>query len=380
MIQFWAQAGRRYEIAIDGFAGAVGPVVLNWSLLTANKQLPVILTTPGDRALNFGDPLMLSVDFQSTELVELQWFKNGVLLEGADMATLEIPDFQPVNTGVYRLLIQLDEFRVFTGPIELQINSEGQSDVIARDKLPDAIESALTQSQVQTPPPFVQQQVRKMAAGVSRGFTGSQVFNTILGSKDVNEPLHCGLVGGSSYWFAYEAPSDGLLRINTNGSEFDTILATYQVVDPSAGFNGITSIACDNNSGSDGVDSQVQFQVSEGLLYAVVIDGVGGAAGVVRLNYELANATLSSVNSSNSPQIGMTRTGNGGLILSWAASAPNFEVLVRLRLDSGSWQPLGEEPVAVGNRFEIHLPFDLKSAFYRLQERAASPPVALLPL
>ena len=376
LIQFWAQAGRRYEIAIDGFAGAVGPVILNWSLLTANKQLPVILTTPKDRALNFGDPLKLSVDFQSTEVVDLQWFKNGVPLDGAEMATLEIPDFQPGNTGVYRLSIQLDEFRVFTGPIELQINSEGQTDVIARDKLPDAIESALTQSQVVNPPPLFQQQLRKMAAGVSRGFTGSQVFNTILGSKDVNEPLHCGLVGGSSYWFAYEAPADGLLRINTNGSEFDTILATYQILDPSAGFDGLASIACDNNSGTDGVDSQVQFQVQEGVLYAVVIDGVAGAAGVVRLNYELSNSTISSVTSSTAPRIQMARSNIDGLVLSWAAEARSFEVMIRLKLGSGSWQALGQDPVPTGNRFEIRLPFELRNAFFRLQEKSTSTPVA----
>ncbi len=205
------------------------------------------------------------------------------------------------------------------------------------------------------------------------------IRDSILGSKDANEPLHCGLVGGSSYWFAYEAPEDGLLRVNTNGSEFDTILAAYRIENLGAGFDGLASVACDNNGGTDGIDSRVQFQVTKGTLYAIVIDGVGGAAGVVRLNYELSNTTLSSVTGKPLIRLDLRRSVDGMLTLSWPTDLGELHVQVRSELGDEAWRALLQTPIKNGERSEIHLQADQGSAFYRLHE-AVPPPLVTAPV
>src|ERR1051325_217102 len=55
------------------------------------------------------------------------------------------------------------------------------------------------------------------------GYNGTQTFVTSPG-KDPDEPNACSVVGGSSYWFTYKPPTNGVVSIDTAGSSFDTVL------------------------------------------------------------------------------------------------------------------------------------------------------------
>jgi hypothetical protein len=123
------------------------------------------------------------------------------------------------------------------------------------------------------------------AAGLARGFTGTQTFSTVGSTKEEGEPLHCDEIGGASQWFSYQAPASGPLTITTDGSDFDTVLAVY--VGPGSDLVSLESVACDNNSGADGKTSLVRFPATAGTTYFVAVDGVNGATGQVRLNYNL---------------------------------------------------------------------------------------------
>ena len=113
-------------------------------------------------------------------------------------------------------------------------------------------------------------------------------------TKEEGEPNHCGEIGGASEWYAYQAPTDGLLEIDTDGSDFDTVLAVY--TGPGTDFESLVAEACDNNSGSDGQDSKVTFPVRAGTIYYIVVDGVDAATGTVTLNYRLqAPPTISKI-------------------------------------------------------------------------------------
>src|SRR3954469_18991985 len=46
-------------------------------------------------------------------------------------------------------------------------------------------------------------------------------------TKEPGEPNHAGLVGGRSVWFVWTAPSNGIFRVATAGSAFNTLLAVY---------------------------------------------------------------------------------------------------------------------------------------------------------
>src|SRR6185503_9049580 len=136
--------------------------------------------------------------------------------------------------------------------------------------------------------------IRKASGGPATGYTGTQIFNTFGSTKEEGEPNHCGVSGGASEWYAYQPPANGLVTVDTIGSDFDTVLAIY--TGPGTDFGSLIPVACDNDSGPDGADSRVTFSATAGTLYFIAVDGVGGATGTVFLNYNLnAAPTISNI-------------------------------------------------------------------------------------
>src|SRR2546430_2652277 len=130
----------------------------------------------------------------------------------------------------------------------------------------------------------------KSSVSLSRGYSGTQIFNTYSGTTQAGEPMNCGAPGGASSWFAYQAPVNGTLYINTDGSSFDTTLGVY--VGNGNDFSSLVCVACDNDSGANGKTSAVRFPATAGVVYYVSVDGVNGASGRVVLNYNLGDPPL----------------------------------------------------------------------------------------
>ena len=300
-IQFAAKAGRRYEIAVDGYRGASGAVVLSWDFIDINTQPPIVVSVPGDRAVRLGDPVTLTVNFETSPDARLQWRFNGDSF-GEEGPTLFIPSLQLTNVGRYSLRVRIGDNRFETTPVEIQVNSEGQTNALARDKFLDALDSRLTPDDHGgggdgAGPLIVAAagQAVGASAGVSRGYNGTQIFNTTYATPDPNEPQHCGVAGGASYWFAYEAPTNGTLHVDTIGSGYDTLLAAYGVQVPTTGFDSLVPLACDNDAVALSGESRIQLAVAAGQQYLVVLDGVAGAKGIAHLNYRLEPAPVSDV-------------------------------------------------------------------------------------
>lgn len=288
LIQFGARAGVVYHIAVDGFGGSAGDIRLRWDFANATSPPPVIVNVPQDRAVLEGEDVVLTVDMETTPELRLQWRFNGASF-GAEGPTLVIPDFQNDNVGRYTLRIDLGDVRFETAPVELQINSDGQTNALARDKLIDALNFGLRPDDdddglFRAAGGLI---VAAAAAGVSRGHNGSQVFNTAYATPDPDEPRHCGLAGGASYWFAYSAPADGTVTLDTIGSSFDTVLAAYAFNAPFSGHADLIPITCDNDSALSNGAARIEFAVPQGRQFLVVIDGVDGARGIAKLNYRL---------------------------------------------------------------------------------------------
>ena len=126
-------------------------------------------------------------------------------------------------------------------------------------------------------------------------FSGATVYSTAGAAKDPGEPNHAGTTGGASAWTTFTPDESGTAKINTDNSNFNTVLAIYQV-GSGTGWDAITEVASDNDSGDDGQDSEVVFSAEKGVTYLVAVDGVGGETGTVQLNHELAKVpTLSSL-------------------------------------------------------------------------------------
>lgn len=330
-ISFGVQAGKNYEIAVDGYKGATGSIRLRWDFEVAPSTPPIVLATPNSSALKLGDPVTLSVDLTGEPNVNLQWRFNGESF-GQTGDTLYIPSLTTNELGTYTVRVEVEEdddvVRFETTPFELQINSEGETNVLARDKLLDSPDSALLGddggsaltvgklSGLKTRA-LVNGGSAAQSLGVVRGYNGSQIFNTFYASADPSEPAHCGVSGGSSYWLIYQPPVNGSLTLDTVGSTYDTVLESYTYNGALVGYQDLISLACDNNGFGTNGPSRVQIPVVKSRQYVISVDGVNAAYGVAWLNYSLntnANAQPQPPTLSSAPQPITAATG-GALVL-----------------------------------------------------------------
>lgn len=292
-IEFGITAGRRYEIAVDGYFGAVGDFRLRWSLDATPVAPPTVLSTPPDQTLQLGASVTLTVVLTNVPNgTKFKWYRNDTELPDEKNTVLVIPSLQVTNVGHYKLLIDVGQkITFFTIPADLQINTEG-ANALAQSKFPDASGTGLVgRDGSGSPSPLPT--VRTVAhlpkglgpVGVVRGYNGSQIFDTTYATTDPAEPAHCGVPPGASYWLMYQPPTNGTLSLDTGGSSYETALEVYTYDGTPQGYRDLISIACDH--GITGNASHVQPGVIKLRQYLIAISGVAGARGVAHLNYSL---------------------------------------------------------------------------------------------
>ncbi|HEY2953148.1 MAG TPA: immunoglobulin domain-containing protein [Verrucomicrobiae bacterium] len=295
LIQFGARAGVVYHIAVDGYFGATGNIRLRWDFVNVTSPPPIIVSVPGDQAVRQGDTVTLTVDLQATPGLDLQWRYNDNSI-GTAGPTLVITNFQAINAGSYTLRVRIGSVRFELVPTELQINSDGQTNALARDKLMDAAGSPLIGSDGSGGggnggggggSGLLFRSASLAAGGVVRGFNGSQIFDTTFATTDPNEPLHCGVASDASYWLAYQPPTNGTVTLDTIGSTYDTLLAVYTYDPPLTSYAGLIPITCDNDWTGPLGAARVEFAAVKDRTYAVVVASVNGARGIAQLNYLL---------------------------------------------------------------------------------------------
>lgn len=286
-IEFGAQAGERYEIAVDGYFGATGPLELNWEFHPTVTAPPALISLPADQAARVGDPILLTVVLTDAGNAEFTWYFNGV---GTDVhsTNLTIASMQLTNVGRYKLKIKVEGESYFLPPTELQINSDGAANTLARGKLLDSPDTPLIGSDGGgSRPAKLSIQPMGGGTGVARGYNGSQIFNTTYATVDPSEPPHCGISNGVSYWLIYQPPTNGTITLDTIGSSYDTVMEVYTYNGALTGYQDLIPIACDNDGAGTNGASRVQFAVVKTRQYVVVVEGVDGARGPAWLNYSL---------------------------------------------------------------------------------------------
>jgi hypothetical protein len=92
--------------------------------------------------------------------------------------------------------------------------------------------------------------------------------------SEVQDPTGATLKGGdpqpscqglsATVWYSFTAEFNGTALVNTNGSDYDTVLAVWT---RSGGWN---EIACDDDSGTD-LDSAVAFSFTAGTTYYIQV-------------------------------------------------------------------------------------------------------------
>ena len=140
-------------------------------------------------------------------------------------------------------------------------------------------------------------------ATVLTGTTATATGNNATATKQAGEPNIAGNQGGKSVWYAWTAPSNGKVTINTEGSSFDTLLGVYTGSVVSA----LTAVAQNDDVSRTDLTSTVSFSASAGTTYCIAVDGynygrgTGAASGNIALsltelqapaNDNFANATV----------------------------------------------------------------------------------------
>lgn len=284
-VEFNATADIKYLLALDGFSAASGNLVLSWDLDTSALPFPRILTEPSSLTVVQGQSASFSVTVLSTTPVSYQWFLGCRAIPGATSSNLNINATSSADVGIYHVAVMnassraaiSEDAALEIGPNALVQSQDKIEDPITQtSSLPASLQGEGGGSGGLFTTPFV---------SVSVGSSDTQLFDTTLARTGLGEPNHCEVLGGASKSFDLGPQADAVFILDTVGSKFDTVLAVYNRV----GLLSLATnmVACDNNSAPDGIRSRVRFGVTGGRVYRAYVDGVGGAAGEVQLNWKL---------------------------------------------------------------------------------------------
>ena len=101
------------------------------------------------------------------------------------------------------------------------------------------------------------------------------------------EPRHADVDGGNSVWWTWIAPDSGPVVVDTEGSDYDTVLAVYTGVTVDA----LTEVAANDDISSRRTTSRVTFEAVAGTAYSIAVDGFGGRTGNITLSVQSSNGT-----------------------------------------------------------------------------------------
>jgi hypothetical protein len=283
LVTFNVTQGATYQIAVDGFQGASGTVILGMpspaSYQVTTNSLPVILQGPTNQLVAPGGTLTLTV--VASNAATYQWFFNSAPIAGATNSSFVITNFQASSVGLYSVLAANGSGSAQSEPASVQVAVQNAgSPASSQDKFGDAVDLSTTQSNGL--PAII-----KASGGDTRGFSVSQAFSTVKATKEPGEPDHCGQAGGASQWYIYTTPAAGSFHVSTAGSTFNTIVAVY--TGSGADFASLTELGCGftTNFQANGQPDVLIGNVAAGTKLFIVVDGYLGASGTVLLNIGL---------------------------------------------------------------------------------------------
>ncbi len=167
----------------------------------------------------------------------------------------------------------------------------------------------------------------------------------------------CDIPVGTNRWFRLTSPRPGTAVLNTDGSLIDTVMAAFRgsIVNVSA----LQPLACNDDRSPTQVSSAFNLPVEANQLYLICIAGKHGVSGPVQLNYTTGISLT------------IRRFPGRALELTWPAGQGNFQLESAPHPGpSASWQPIGEFPFLIDDRYLVPLP---ASEFHRCFRLRALP-------
>ena len=107
------------------------------------------------------------------------------------------------------------------------------------------------------------------------------IGTNIRATSETGEPVHAGVSTAlNSVWWRFTPSASGPVTINTFGSNFDTVLAVYT----GSSVANLAPVA--SNDDFNGSQSQVSFQGTAGISYAIAVAGKANAEGSISLTVD----------------------------------------------------------------------------------------------
>ncbi|HTD85067.1 MAG TPA: immunoglobulin domain-containing protein, partial [Candidatus Binatia bacterium] len=218
------------------------------------NEPPTITRQPASQSVFPNESAMFAVAARGTPPLKYQWRRNGRNISGATDATFMILHARPADSGSYDVVIANIAGTAHSEPVELT---------------------------VVVPPIFLADRMEDSGLFTMPAFTARG--DNLKAHNESNE-VHCARQGGSSVWMRWklEADTRGIVRFETSGSTFDTILAAYT----RDATGQMIPVVCDDDEG-EFLGSRIQFAAAPGTIYFIAIDGVDGARGEIVLDWHL---------------------------------------------------------------------------------------------
>ena len=356
-VTFYANAGTTYLIAVDGFYGAQGNVVLGWNLYPNSPKLPNTTNTPQFITTSNGATVTLNSPWPG---YKCNWLFNGTQV-ATNVTVMTVSNLSSATVGAYVAQYSVsDGVTVSAEATHVQINTlqdgSTSSNCAVWIKFLDSANSAFTQ------PAPGKTMVKKLGGSDSAGYSVSQTFSTSGNSDEPGEPVVCNQSAGHPGWFSYIAPASGSMVINTGGSTFDTVLGVF--VGPGNSFSTLTNVGCGytTNYKTYGQPSVTVPTVLAGQTNYIVVEGANGESGTVHLSLSLGNpVTVSSPPQSQSVGPGtnvtlaVSATGSSPMSYTWQFDGNNIPGATNgtLAINGLQTSTAGTYTVIVSNAFSV---------------------------
>jgi hypothetical protein len=267
-VDFTADAGTTYYVAVDGVGAATGNVALNWRFSGPTVPAPDVAVTPSTPIViegSAGGPF---------EPAQITYTISNVSPVVQGFEILGIPEWLTAST--HRCCIEPD------GEVVVSFDVNEAAGVMAPGTYHthlefDEVEREVTLRVTQSAPP-------NDAFASAEALTGEAAVvdaNNVGATAEVGEPGHAGHVARTSLWWRFTPATDTHVVINSRGSAIDTLLGVYT----GASVDALTEIVSSDDVPGNSA-SEVAFAAIGGITYHVVVDGHNGETGAMRLSLQ----------------------------------------------------------------------------------------------
>ncbi len=296
-ISFTAVSGTTYHIAVDGYEGYNGFIVLHWAPMPAapeNDNFANATVVEGERgsavASNFnataetGEPNHGDGDPTAYSSIWFSWtapFSEQIYFDtlGSDFDTVMAAY---TGTVVNSLTLVVDNDDARSGQYQSRIGFMAIAGTTYHIAV-DGYEGSYGNVNLHWNSSLTPLNDNFVDATVLPGVTGMVNSYNYNATAEMGEPNH-GDGDPSAYssiWFSWTATLPGQVVFDTLGSNFDTVMAAYT----GTAIGSLMKLVENNNDGERS-SSRINFSVKGGTTYYVAIDGLSGTKGDAVLNYE----------------------------------------------------------------------------------------------